>query len=259
MVEREVFWAVPSTLRYLFYVAGGISLSIFALGVWSRISVWSTGEDDKEFSGFGTLDFIVFALRSFFSPNCILAKKSLQLGIYRGIMLLFIIYGFTTLFLGTVLLTIHHYFTSFLAGRLYLIYSFALDLAGLLLLLGLVMAIARRHLVPDVRSITSREDFFFLYLLLSIAISGFTVEGIRLAALRPASMDYSYGGAVFSWLVGLSGISPSAVYTTIWSLHVGLVLFLIAYLPFSKFFHIFAAQVSVAAAEKRYGGAISGR
>ncbi len=94
---------------------------------------------------------------------------------------------------------------------------------------------------------------------LLIAITGFTVEGMRLSALRPPNMDYSYGGALFSRILGLVGIDPIANYTGIWIIHVGLVLLLIAYLPFSKFFHIFAAQVSVAAAEKRYGGAIGGR
>jgi len=259
MVEREVFWAVPTTLQYLMYIAGAISVSIFTFGVWSRTSVWTTGRDDNEFAGFGVMDFVLFAIKSFFSPNCIMAKKSFQLASYRGIMLLFIIYGFLTLLMGTILLTFHHYFVEFLTGGVYLVFSFLLDIAGLLLMIGLVIAIARRHLVPEVNSITSREDLFFLYIFLLIAISGFTVEGTRLAALSPPNMDYSIGGALFSTIIGITGLSPASIYTTLWSLHVFLVMFLIAYLPFSKFFHIFAAQISVAAAEKRYGGAIGGK
>ncbi|MFQ5815611.1 MAG: hypothetical protein ACE5G7_03845, partial [Candidatus Hydrothermarchaeaceae archaeon] len=79
MAMREVFWEVPLKLQYIFYAAAGISVLIFALGVWSRISIWSSGRDDREFGGFGTWDFVVFALRNFFSRNCILARKSFQL------------------------------------------------------------------------------------------------------------------------------------------------------------------------------------
>lgn len=259
MVTREVFWAVPRTLQYYFYAAAGLSVLIFVLGVWSRISVWASGADDKEFKGFGAWDFIAYAVRNFFSTNCILGKKSFQLAAYRGVMLLFIIWSFSTLFLGTLLLTIHHYFKPFLFNQTYYVYSFALDAAGLFFLAGLVIAIARRYIVPEVKRSTSREDLFFLFLFLLIVASGFIVEGMRLAAFNPANMDYSYGGALFSTIVGFIGLNPVGDYVKVWALHVTLVFFLIAYLPFSKFFHVFAAQVSVAAAEKRYGGAIGGR
>lgn len=259
MVTREVFWAIPVKLQYYFYAAAGISILVFALGVWSRVAVWTTGRDDAKFAGYTPLDFIIFALKNFFSRNCILAKKSFQLASYRGIMLLFIIYGFSTLFLGTILLAIHHYFFTFIVGRAYFVFSFLLDVGGLLLLIGLLTAITRRHLVAEVRRVTSLEDFFFLYIFLLIALSGFMVEGTRLMVLRPPNADYSYGGALFTELVDLTGVNPVASYTTIWIIHVLLVLFLIAYLPFSKFFHVFAAQVSIAAAEKRYRGAIGGR
>ncbi|MFQ5801099.1 MAG: respiratory nitrate reductase subunit gamma [Candidatus Hydrothermarchaeales archaeon] len=253
MVTRVVFWGVSESLQNYFYLAAGAAVLIFLLGLWSRISIWTAGSDDGEFSGYGTWDFIVFAVKSFFSRNCILARKSFGLAAYRGVMLLFIIWGFSVLFLGTALLTVHHYSLSFLVGKIYLLYSFALDLAGLLLLIGLLIAIARRYLVNEVRQVTSREDLFLLYLLLFIVLSGFAVEGMRLAVLRPPNMDYSYGGVLFSYLMGLTGIDRAVDYVVIWGVHVASVLFLIAYLPFSKFFHVFASQVSVAAAEDRYG------
>ncbi len=259
MVTREVFWAISIKLQYYFYAAVGLSVLIFALGVWSRISVWSSGIDDKQFKGFTTWDFIVYAIKNFFSRNCILAQKSFQLASYRGAMLISVLWGFSILFLGTILLTIHHYFFPFLTGRAYYAYSFALDAAGLFFLAGLVIAIARRYLVPEVRRSTSKEDLLFLFIFLLIVASGFTVEGMRLAAFKPANADYSYGGALFSRLVSMSPLDPVYDYTKIWVFHVGLVLTFIAILPYSKFFHLFAAQVSIAAAEKRYGGAIGGR
>ncbi len=259
MVTREVFWGVPTELQAYFYMAAALSTAIFAFGVWSRISVWSRGKNDADFPGFTAIDFIKYAVKGFFSKNCLFARKSFQLATYRGVMLIFIIWGFTTLFIGTSLLTVHHYTIPFLFDSIYYLYSVGLDTAGLLFLIGLLVAILRRHLVTEVRKVTNREDLFFLYLLLFITFTGFTVEGIRLASLRPESMDFSYFGTVFSSLVQMIWTIPAEQYTRIWALHAGSVLFLIAYLPFSKLFHLFSAQVSIAAAEKRYGGAIGGR
>jgi nitrate reductase gamma subunit len=259
MVVREVFWGVTSGLQLYFYLASTVAVLIFSYGLWSRISIWTEGSDKEEFSGWKSHNFIIFAFKSFFSKNCILAKKSFALASYRGIMLLFIMWGFSVLFIGTVLLTIHHYSVSFLIGSTYLIYSFALDVAGLVLLIGLCIAILRRHLVPDVRRITSTEDLFFLYLFLLIVVTGFSVEGLRLGATNPQNLDYSFVGGLFSTLLTFTGIDTALSYVTIWGAHVASVLLLIASLPYSKFFHIFASQISVAAAEKRYGGAISGR
>lgn len=259
MVTREVFWAVPIKLQYYFYGAAFLAVIVSALGIWSRISIWTAGVDDKEFAGFRTRDFIFLAIKGFFSKNCIFAKKSFQLATYRGVMLLFIIWGFSTLFLSTVLLSIHHHITPFLSGRIYYIYSFASDIAGLLLLIGLAIAIARRHIVREVRKLTSREDFFFLYLFLGIAITGFLAEGMRLASLRPPYLDFAEGGVLAAEIIKTFGLYRIINYTMVWTVHTSLVLLLIAYLPFSKFFHILAAQVSVMVAERRYGGAIGGR
>lgn len=258
MVTREVFWGVPTGLQNYFYIVSAIAVIIFFIGVWSRVKLWTMGRDDEKFAGFGVIDFFIFSIKSFFSRNCILAKKSFTLASYRGIMLLFIIWGFTTLFLGTVLLTLHHYSISFLIGNTYLIYSFALDVAGVLLLIGLVIAISRRHLDMEVRRVTSLEDFIFLYLFLLIVVSGFIVEGMRLAILNPLNSDYSLGGALFSSLIELFVEASASVYVAIWVIHTGSVFFFIAILPYTKFFHVFASQISVAAAEKRYGGAIGG-
>ena len=255
---REVFFGITASQQDAFYTAAAVATLIFVLGTWNRISVWTDGRDDEKFSGFTVLDFLVFAAKGFFSKNCILARKSFALATYRGVMLLFIIWGFATLFLGTVLLTIHHYSTGFLFGDPYLVFSLSLDAAGLLLIIGLGIAIARRHLVPEVRRVTSAEDLLFLYLLLIIALSGFIVEGMRLSIQNPLDMDYSPVGAMFTFLVKNLGFKASDNFTSVWAIHAGSALMLIAYLPFSKLFHLFSAQVTVAAAEKRYGGAIGG-
>lgn len=255
MSARAVFWGVPQPLQALFYLAAGAAVLLFAYGLWRRLLFWSEGKDDDDFNGADPLRLLILATRTFFSPDCILARRSFGLAAYRGIMLLFIIWGFTTLFIGTVLLTVHHYTIPFLVDRPYLFFSLAMDAAGAVLLTGLVISILRRHLVARVRRVTSAEDLLFLYLLLLIVITGFGVEGWRLAATNPPGNDLSPIGALFGRLLVSSGLIRSLGYTYLWTVHVSSVLTLIALLPYSKFFHIIASQLTVARAKYRYGGA----
>jgi nitrate reductase gamma subunit len=254
MVTREVFWGVQNNLQYLFYAAAALSILVFLYGLWKRMSVWTLGSDGKALASYSTQDFLVHAIKSFFSRDCILAKRSFALASYRGVMLFFIIWGFMVLFLGTILLTIHHYFFHFLEGTIYLTYSFLLDIAGALLLIGLVVGIGRRHLISEVRKNTDREDLFFLYLFLLIVVSGFVVEGMRLLVLAPANMDYSLIGSLTASIIRAFGVTGVSGYALVWGVHVASVLLLIATLPYSKFFHVFSSQITVVAAQDRYGG-----
>ncbi|RMF90151.1 MAG: hypothetical protein D6733_04590 [Methanobacteriota archaeon] len=258
-VTREVFWSVSKDMQYLFYGAAALSTLLFLYGMWRRMSLWTKGRAGREFRGYRTQDFLIYALRNLFSRECLSARRSFSLAGYRGLMLILIVWGFLTLFAGTALLTIHHYFTHFLEGRVYLIYSMLLDLAGGLLLIGLLISIGRRHLVAEVRQSTDLEDLLFLYTLLFIAITGFAIEGLRLLELSPASMDYSFIGAFAAALLRALGANGAEAYTLVWSLHVTAVLILIAALPYSKFFHMFSSQITTAAARERYGGASGDR
>ncbi len=255
---REVFWNIPAQMQVFFYLAAGLTVLVFIAGFLGRISIWTKGKED-EFGRFGRLDFIRLAVTSFFSPDCILARRSFSIAAYRGVMLLFIIWGFTTLFAGTALLTIDHYAIKFLQGSVYFVYSLALDAAGALLLTGVLVALLRRYLVRSVSMVTSYEDSLFLFLLLAILLLGFSIEGIRISALKPEDFDYSPVGFLFSKIFGFEGDSLLALYRLLWTAHFALAFVFIAYLPFSKMFHLFAAQITVSAASRRYGGLQGGR
>ncbi len=259
MAAREVFWSISANLQLLFYLAAALSVSIFLYGLWRRMRVWTLGRSKKGFAKPKTRDFLFYAVKSFFSRDCTLTRRSYALASYRGVMLFFIIWGFMALFLGTTLLTIHHYFVNFLEGSIYLVYSFLLDLAGALFFIGLLIGIGRRHLIAEVRKNTSLEDLFFLYIFLLIVVSGFTIEGMRLLVLSPANMDYSLIGGLAASLMKALGITGAGGYPLVWGMHVTAVLLLIASLPYSKFFHVFSSQITTAAAQKRYGGAMGDR
>lgn len=128
-------------------------------------------------------------------------------------------------------------------GKLW-IRDFGFELFGLMVLIGLVGATARRFVFRPKQLKTGQEDFLAILLLLIVIVGGFVQEGIGMASDLPshASPDaYSFVGALFaSFLPAVS----SAAYSQLWFIHAVASLALIAYIPFSKLFHLFAAPLA---------------
>jgi nitrate reductase gamma subunit len=118
--------------------------------------------------------------------------------------------------------------------------AFVYDLLGLLVILGALLAIYRRFIVRDKQLVTTGQDILAVALLGLIFLLGFVVEGARIVTtdLHSGLAVYSFVGYFFSLLLRLIPVSWGAVYFWLWYVHVALVAGLIAYLPFSKFFHV---------------------
>ncbi len=119
------------------------------------------------------------------------------------------------------------------------------DSFGLLLLIGLAMASIRRFLQAEVRQTSNQMDAILLVLLLSVTLSGFVLEGLRLAPLSAEIVRYSYIGRFFSppGMHTLEQLQPWL--TACWTLHFLLVATLIVYLPHSKLMHSLLAPVII--------------
>lgn len=128
-------------------------------------------------------------------------------------------------------------------GKLW-IRDFGFELFGLMVLIGLVGATIRRFVFRPKQLKTGQEDFLAVVLLLIVVVGGFVQEGIGMTSGLPshASPDaYSFVGAFFaSFLPAVSSIA----YQQLWFIHAVASLALIAYIPFSKLFHLFAAPLA---------------
>ncbi|MFN3480975.1 MAG: hypothetical protein ACK415_11410 [Thermodesulfovibrionales bacterium] len=262
MPSREAFIYIPGLLKTIFYIVSLISSIVFITGLYSRFSIWLKGNEESSdlLSGKGFGGMVIMSLRYFFSRDCLLATRVMSKSRFRGIMLIFIYWGFTILFIGTILVGLDHYLKlGFLRGTFYLLFSFMLDLSGLAVLTGSVFFILRRTIVS--RDIVSGWDDLPVLILLSLIIlSGFSVEGVRLSIMSPSFMDLSPIGALFARL--LRKVSSPHVYILLWSIHVIAALFFIAFIPFSKQFHMFAAQITTQDAmfrKERLGGLVHDR
>jgi nitrate reductase gamma subunit len=136
------------------------------------------------------------------------------------------------------------------------------DLWGLILLIGLIIAFARRYVVKAVQLDTILMDNAALFFLFAISLTGFLCEAQRLAAAPyDPSMRYSFVGVV---LASFLRSTPALIvdYLSVVWVHTLISLVFLSLIPFSKTWHAFVSPVEIAldASERtplgeRYGGA----
>ncbi|MEK7668626.1 MAG: (Fe-S)-binding protein, partial [Gemmatimonadota bacterium] len=192
--------------------------------------------------------------------------------LYAGLGHLAMMWGFVALAVGTAILTVDYDLVRpirpawrFFKGDFYLWYSLVLDAFGLILLVGLAMMIARRLFfrLPQLdyartgageeaydRRLYVWDDWVLLGLLFLVALTGFLAEGSRIALHWPGfERAWSPAGwATASLLAGVGNTSASAgtVHAVLWWAHAVPALGLVAYLPYSKAFHVVVDVVNLA-------------
>ena len=125
--------------------------------------------------------------------------------------------------------------------------DFAFDLAGLAMLAGLMIAVVRRFVLRPKIVRTELPDAASILFLLAVVLGGFVLEGIGIAGAIPghATKDsYSFVGYAVSQVMP---VSIGQYYDQAWLIHGVMSALLIAYIPFSKLFHMIATPVAIEA------------
>jgi len=162
-------------------------------------------------------------------------------------------WGFLLLFIGTGLIVIQADFTDllfdvvFLKGTPYKVFSIVLDIAGgaaILMLLGLLV---RRWFVRPAGLETGRDDFIMHGLLLAILITGFLIEGARMAVTESGTALAYWSPIGMVVANGLNTLGDPVVLTLhrgLWWFHLVLAMVFIGIIPFTKFRHIFTTSAN---------------
>ena len=232
--SRVMFWQIDHV--WLFYVLAAVATILFLSGLALHILVWRKSVRSREIS------FKADALKKMLL-DAFLGRRVITGDVAAGLMHLLIFWGFLILFIGTGVLSIHHYVMTFLAGTAHLIFSFIMEVAGLMLLAGVLWALVRRYLQRVPRLERRLEDALVPLWLLLIVVSGFILEGARLSALQPAWGHWSFLGWALRGL--LSPSSAEAFYPSLWWIHTLFCLSFIALIPYTKLFHILGAPAGI--------------
>ncbi len=268
---REVFRGIGLPGKAAFYLLSLATIALFLWGSWLRVRKYRRGRPAGRLADL--LWGWVRARRERVPPAALtLAEVAANRTVARGdpatgIAHAAVFWGFVTLFVGTLVLTVDYDIVrnatrllqgrerSFFQGVFYVAYSVTLDTMGLAGLLGLAALALRRALGRSSRLDYRRAeepaggysrrayvlgDWLFLGLLGLALVTGFLEEGFRIRA--SAFPDFEVWSPV-GWLVAraVAGTSPAwaeAARLVTWWVHAGLALAFVAYLPFSKGMHV---------------------
>jgi Fe-S oxidoreductase/nitrate reductase gamma subunit len=309
---REVFEGIGTLGEGIFYALAFTSTSVFAWGCWRRIRKYRRGRPAGRFRSresrvaapsngervtatpngeqatavvqgaptrngsanghtvdAGTAAHSLVAL----AANTTVRKRDRAAGIAHFL----VFWGFITLFIGTVILTIDYDIVrnatnalgeerSFFKGAFYLGYSVILDTMGLAFVLGMLYLMWRRAFghkaaldytrAEKPEGGYSRDEFvqgdwLFLGLLFALLSTGFLLEGFRIRASGFPSFEV---WSPVGWLiargvraVGIGTGGAGDVRIAMWWVHAVMAMGFVAYIPFSKAMHMLTDTANVVA------------
>ncbi len=252
MPTREVYWNIHHV--WAMYALLVPTLLIFGYGIYRRYRLWRRGRPYPLRWGEVFLRTKVVVLE-------VLAHRRMLREAYSGFSHFVLFAGFLILFVGTLVVMIHEDFkVRIMQGAFYLYFqSLALDVFGALATLGVVMLAAKRYLVRPARlhaNVPERagamrqrpwEDAGLLALIFIILVTGFLVEGLRIAATDDPWGRWSPVGWFLAQLFEAQWDVKTmrSVHRFLWWFHLGLTFGLIAWLPYTKLLHIFTAAANV--------------
>ena len=266
MKTRPVFWHFTLGLKIAWYVLAVLSVLVFLYGVLRPLAKYRRGRGGpwppypwRELPG-----RLLRGLGLLFSHATIGRRDRLAGWAHRGIF-----YGFIVLFAGTVILGFDTDFTKpvfgwdYFHGNFYLAYKEVLNLLGTALIAGVLVMMVRRAVIrprkldysrPDRaagepqfnRRVYRAGDWAFVGILLVIALTGFILEGVRIAMDHPG-----YGGTQFGgWVVaqafdGVGHATLADLRHGLWWFHGLLAIAFVASIPYTKAGHMLSSFVSL--------------
>ncbi|NHN43590.1 (Fe-S)-binding protein [Halorubellus sp. JP-L1] len=269
---RPTFWQISHTGEAIFYYLAALSTIVFAWGVYDRFARYAQGDEDW-FERTNDLGRRVLEATKIVASN----EKQFDRDLYAGVMHTFILWGFLTLFIGTVILAFDEWAVrkttdivlgnkqSFFVDEFYLAYSLVMDALGLLFVVGIGMALYRRYVVQNHRlwgKHTSAEDGLFVWTLFALGVGGYVTEGVRILGTgRPDFESVSFVGLFVADSFAAAGMSESmatAVYPLTWWSHAVLALVFVAAIPYAKPFHMISSFANVVARDEKAGKRLPG-
>ena len=265
VATRPVFWHFVVWLKVLWYVLAVFSVFVFAYGVARPLVKYRHGHGGGLPPARALPPLLWRGLRKLLS-HVTIRRRDRSAGFAHEL----IFYGFIVLFAGTIVLGFDTDFThpvfgwNYFHGDFYLAYKETLNVLGTALLVGLLVMMVRRGIVrpakldyarPDRapadpqynRHVYEVGDWVFVGTLLVIALTGFLLEGVRIAMDHPGYSATQFGGWIVAQaLTGLSHPVLAGLRHGLWWFHGLLAITFVASIPYTKAAHMLTSYVSLA-------------
>jgi len=246
MPTRQIEWNVHTLGQIAVYALLIIPVGFLAYGLARRVRMWRIGQPEDRFNQWGT------RLRGAVTQSILHGRIVRRRNRYGGLMHLFIFVGFVTLLIGTFIVMIEdditvpifHY--SFYRGDFYLGYKLAMNLAGLLLIAGVLMAFYRRLVIRPKQQDTSADDLVILSFLAILTVQGYVLGALRLGVQHDTWAKWSF--VSYALAIPLRGLSDGwlrALHQVNWFSHFLTTFAFLAYFAYSKMIHPFTSLANV--------------
>jgi Fe-S oxidoreductase/nitrate reductase gamma subunit len=247
VATREIYWNIGHHVVFPMYLLSLVAVAVLVWGFWKRLPLYRLGKPLDRVDRFD--ERVKRMARDILGQGKVGRVNS------GGLPHSLFFWGFLILFIGTLLIMLQaDLFTPFmgvniLAGGLYKVFSLVLDLAGLLALLMLAGLFWRRFVVRPQGLETTAQDYLIHLLIFAILVTGFLIEGARMAATEltqnPTLARFSPVGYLAAQMFGsLDEASIRATHKVFWWLHFVLVLGIFCAIPYSKLRHIVTTSLN---------------
>lgn len=236
---REVFWNIDH--KWALYALLVPTVIVCAYGFYRRIRLWRRGLPLDRLDR--PADRIKLLLRH------ALAQSRTVRDSYAGVFHTLIYTGFIVLTIATTVVLIDYDFgIPLMRGAFYLYFqSFIVDIFGALVLVGVAVAAFRRFVKKPRKLVYTDQANLILLAILLISITGFLIEGWRIAAT-----DDPWGAwSPFGYLIAQASNSFMSVgamrtaHAATWWIHAILVFGFIAWVPFTKMAHVLFSPINI--------------
>jgi len=244
---REIYWNVGHGAWTLvpMYLLAIFAIGLLVKGFMDRVKVYQQGQplvrDDQRGKR------LVLMLQN------VLLQKKVSGVVWPGLLHGLFFWGFGLLVIGTTLIVIQADFTDlffdikFLKGTFYKLFSIVLDLAGLVCMVMLGGLLVRRYFFAPKGLETKSDDAVMHGLLFAILITGFIIEGARMAATEmgtPLALWSPLGLLFAKAVVPMGEGGVLALHKVTWWFHLLLVMGFFILIPLTKFRHILTTSAN---------------
>ena len=242
---RELFWNVGHGAVPVMYLLSLAAVAFMVQGFMRIFWIWRQGQP---------LDRFDRRVRRF---SRFLAETMSQRKVLRvpdgGLFHSGLFWGFTAMFAGTLIVMLQAdllaplFQVNLLSGLFYKLFSLVLDLAGITAIITLGGLFVRRFVIRPEGLETTREDVLVHALLFTILVTGFLIEGSRMAVTEirnnPALALWSPGGVLAARLfASLGDETVRDLHRGLWWFHLLLGLGFIAAIPRTRLRHLFTTS-----------------
>ena len=237
---RILHYAMVEDLEPIVYIVATITVAVLLYSLWQFYKRVTYGGERIQWGPLGSrLEGLV--------KYALLQWKVVRHR-FPGTIHLLIFGGMLWLAIATTLRAIDLHVGTFLVGNVWKAYKLASNIAGVMVVVGSILAMARRALglTPNL----PRDPVYYLVhvLFITIVVTGFMLDGLVAAYYRAAYESPTFdpiGYLFYKWAAGMSIEQIEAIYRPLWLFHFLIAQFALATIPYTNLWHIVAATANV--------------